>query len=76
MKGIDVVEEALQDIRDLFEDIVVLKQTTVDSQASWESWYQWSIEYLMDNLSIPQDKAEIYMEKLNIKTNGNHKKKV
>jgi hypothetical protein len=76
MKRIDVVEEALQDIRDIFEDIVILKQETVDDQASWESWYQWSLEYLVDNLSIPGDKAIIYMERLNTKPNGNHKKRI
>ena len=76
MKKIDVVEEALQDIRDIFEDVVILKQETVESVVEWDSWYMWAIEYLQENLSIPEEKAKYYMEKLNAKTHGNSKKKV
>lgn len=63
MKSIDVVEEVLQPIRDVFEDIVALKQGT-GSLAQFSAWYDWALDYLMENLSISKGKSQEYLYKL------------
>lgn len=73
MKKIDIVEEALQEIRDVFEDIVVLKETIEDEYTQKDAWYDWALEYLIDNLHVSKDIAQNYLEKL--LKDGNTKKK-
>jgi len=63
MKQVEIVEEVLQPIRDVCEDIVALKQGT-GSLAQFSAWYDWALDYLMENLSISKQKATEYLFKL------------
>lgn len=58
-----IIDMVAQEVIDVFEDVLILKNT-VHTDPAFEAWKDWSIEYMMNELSISKEKATYYFNKL------------